>query len=220
MDCKTPDGKSYCYARKIYRRFDIMGINTIESQQDKIILDDKELRVFSHGFKRSDTGPRKASKIFVCSTIEIFHPSIPCLWRDRIFEIIGKEKRHTFIILTKLPRNIDRPMPENVWLGVTMTGENFYHDSINTKILGKIQANLKFVSFEPIFDYPPIIHEKWLKWIILGRLTGFGRKHDPRKEVIERIINLYKKMHIPIFMKNNLRPIMGDDLIQEWPKEA
>ncbi|HEC64515.1 MAG TPA: DUF5131 family protein [bacterium] len=214
VDCKTPDGKSYCYARKIYKRFDIMGVNTIRSQQEKILLDINELRVFGGGFRRSDCGPRNPSRIFVCSTIEIFHPAIPKDWRDDIFRLIEKNKRHAFQILTKMPENIDRPMPDNVWLGVSITN---IKDSERMIELTKAKARIKFVSWEPMleFAYAP---SSFYDWLILGRLTGHGKKYDPRRMWIETMVGNTKAGETPIFLKNNLKDIWGEDLIQEFPE--
>ena len=219
MDCKTPHGKSYCYARKIYKRFDIMGVNTLKNQGDKIILDDKELQIFEHGFRRSDTGPRKPSKIFVCSTMEIFHSSIPPAWRNQIFKIIEREKRHIFIILTKLPENIDRPMPESVWLGISTENMENYGQRIGH--LYAAQARVKFVSFEPLFG--EITSLPAVDWIIFGRLTGHGKKYDPKPEWVKSVIDWTKgkPRKCAVFLKDNLIPILGEDYVkahQEWPE--
>jgi len=197
-----PVGCWYCYARKIYKRF---GMNP------KVRLNLNELIM---------PFPKKPSKIFVCSTFELFHP-IADKWRDEIFEVINLELRHTFIILTKMPENIDRPMPDNVWLGVSVTGEN---DFWRAKQLCGIKAKMKFVSIEPLLSDDcsgpsftgPILDE--LSWGIIGRLTGHGKKWDPSKETVSRFVRLFKTRDIPVFLKNNLREIWGAPLIQEFPK--
>ena len=57
------------------------------------------------------------------------------------------------------------------------------------------------------------------KWIILGRLTGHGNIHNPESNWLQRWVT-YAFLHkIPIFMKDNLRPIWGPNLIQQYPKE-
>lgn len=198
-----PVGCWYCYARRIYKRFGM----------------EEYLR-----FKLPNNAdlPRRSSKIFVCSTIELFHPSIPRKWRDAIFLFILHHPQHTFQILTKMPENIDREMPDNVWLGVTVTSYLDYPANIN--FLREAKARVKFMSIEPLLKYGfPILGKigipDWLKWIIIGRLTGSGKKHDPPKEWILDIVNNAKSAKIPIFLKDNLRGIWGDDLIQKFPKE-
>lgn len=202
VDCKTPDGKGYCYARKMYRRF---GMNP------KVFLNLNELIM---------PFPKNPSRIFVCSTFELFHP-VADKWRDEIFEVINLEPQHTFIVLTKMPENIDRPMPPNVWLGVSVTGEN---DFWRAKQLCGIEAKMKFVSIEPLLSDDcsgpsftgPMLDE--LSWGIIGRLTGHGKTWDPSKETVSRFVRLFKTRDIPVFLKNNLREIWGKPLIQEFPK--
>ena len=212
MDCKRPDGKSYCYARQFYKRFKFKeGLSFIFDEPAWGIIE--KLQRFN---------PPVGSKIFLCSTMELFHPLIKKEWRDLIFEIIEKNKKYIWIILTKLPENINRPMPENVWLGVTVTSKI---DEDRLRFLKWIEVKTKFVSFEPLFgdvamkgwNIFPVLDYR-LSWVIIGRLTGFGNKWNPTKANIKCILDVIKEQKIPVFMKDNLRPIMGDKLIQQWPE--
>ncbi len=201
VDCKLPDGRSYCYARGIYNRFDWM----LEDTGYKGYLAEWELE---QPIKR-----KKPTKIFVCSTFELFHPCTKFA-RDAIFKTIESCPQHTFQILTKYPQNIDRPMPDNVYLGVSITEEKDMWRYIEIR---KIPARILFISYEPLIgkieSNPPSAD-----WIIIGRLTGHGNKYNPKKEWIQHIINRAKgwKEPQPIFLKNNLKPIM-ENLIQEFP---
>jgi len=216
MNCKTPDGKEYCYARKIYKRFNPYPALLEDNRLDLNFLElEKPIKLHPH--KKPKDWPLR---IFICSTIELFHPSIPKWWRDEIFKIIRILNCFTFIILTKLPQNIDRLMPDNVWLGTSIT----WGERRDIYLKRRKDPKIKFISFEPLFWMSremavDIIDEK-ISWVIIGRLTGFGRKYNPLKEYVEQIVKAAKELNIPIFMKDNLRPIMGDNLIQEWPKEA
>jgi len=195
-------GCPYCYysgKRGILNRF---------KQNPEIRLD---LSVF-------DKLPRIPKKIFLCSTHDLFGSWIPRKCRDIIFDEIKKRPQHIFQVLTKFPQNIDRPMPPNVWLGVTITcGER---RDISLK---RTKANLKFISFEPFFGIPKKMYseiiDKRINWIIVGRLTGYGHKYDPKREWIEDIVNQARRFSIPVFLKNNLQEIWGESLIQEMPRE-
>jgi len=192
-----PVGCWYCYARKMYKRF---------GWDETIRLDSDELvrpMVLS-----------KPSKIFVCSTFEIFSPAVSHL-KDLIFQAIEACPQHTFQILTKFPQNIDRPMPDNVWLGVTITGDNIRSDFDKAKYLEEAQAKIKFISCEPLFGQPVL---GLVDWIIIGRLTQHGHKYDPERMWIENIIRFAQGENIPIFLKDNLKEIWGKKLIQEFPK--
>ena len=198
-----PVGCFYCYARAMYKRFKL----------------DEDLRL--HLVER--LAPRfikKPAKIFVCSTIEIFHPRISAKWRDMIFSIIEQCPQHIFQILTKMPENIDRPMPDNVWLGVSVTNRN----DVTAKIplLFGADAKIRFISVEPILEetflgglyYDYLLD---LDWVVIGKLTGHGKKHDPEREWISEIVDEAKRNKTPIFLKENLKEIWKDKLIQEYP---
>jgi len=200
-----PVGCWYCYGKAIYNRFEWMQ----EEIGENGYLAEWELE---QPIKR-----KKPTKIFVCSTYELFHPCAKFA-RDEIFKIIKSCPQHTFQILTKFPENIDREMPDNVWLGVTITG---IEDEDKLCKLWKQKAKLKFVSFEPLLSS---IHfsflenlKKYVDWIIVGRLTGYGNKYNPKKEWIKEIVNKAKELNIPIFLKDNLKDIWGEPLIQEFP---
>ena len=159
------------------------------------------------------------SKVFVCSTFELFHPKVPKYWRKDIFSVIECNPKNTFQILTKFPQNIDRPMPDNVWLGCTITGDDDqWNKGFNLYLK---QAKVKFISLEPLFKPIEIIDELWLfDWIIIGRLTGYGNKQNPEKAWIQEIVDECEASCIPIFLKDNLKEIWGEPLIQEYPNIA
>ena len=162
--------------------------------------------------------PNKPKRTFLCSTHDLFGDWISERWRDLIFAHFKYYPQHTFQILTKFPLNIDRNMPHNVWLGVTVT-ENC--DMVKTWRLGRKEAKIRFVSIEPLLERidPYVIHYS-CNWIIVGRLTGYGHKYDPKKEWIEEIVWKARERDIPIFLKDNLKEIWGENLIQEFPKEG
>lgn len=200
-----PVGCWYCYARKMYKRFRWM--------EHEIDLHDAILYEFEkyNPVKKAHPG----SKIFICSTFELFH-EIADKWRNRIFGIINKNPQLTFIILTKLPQNIDRAMPKNAWLGVSATTAD---DLGRVNELMRHEANIHFVSLEPILGYIPFeTIYPGIDWAILGRLTGYGRRCDPPRHRLSLLIRQCECASVPIFMKNNLKEIWGEPLIQEFPK--
>lgn len=89
-------------------------------------------------------------------------------------------------------------------------------------ILMAKKAKLKFISIEPLLDslrLNVLDGLRYFDWIIIGRLTQFGHKYDPSKIWIDFIVQTAKKFRIPIFLKDNLKEIWGEPLIQEMPKE-
>ena len=209
MKCKLPDGQIYCYGHKYIDRFKLSPY---------IRLDPLSL----HKPDRQE----KSSKYFVCSMYELFHPSINLNWRNSIFKVIEENPHHTFQILTKKPELIDRVMPDNVWLGVTITGEQ---DLRRLYSLNAAKAKIKFISFEPLIftsgKFSTRYHRSVIEdvnWVIIGRLTKCkgGNKYDPPAEWIHNITKYYHHLGVPVFQKKNLIPILGEDhiLVQDYPR--
>lgn len=60
-----------------------------------------------------------------------------------------------------------------------------------------------------------------VNWIILGAESGNRKdKVTPRREWIDSIVQICDERNIPVFMKESLRGLMGDDFRQEFPWEA
>lgn len=218
-----PVGCWYCYARNIYTRFKLDPKPTC-SINELGAFGDRWHRGDGHE-KRDGCGPRKTSRIFVCSTFELFHPEA-ARFRDDIFRVITGAPEHVFVILTKRPEYVDRPMPPNVWLGVSVTRHD---DFWRIDELTRAKADLRFVSLEPFLgdaddaqDFTNCIQrdgKRRIDWIIIGRLTGHGHNYDPDLPSLKRIVCQAKKLGIPVFLKNNLRDIWPSELIQEYPRD-
>lgn len=204
-DCTLPNGQSYCYMRPIYKRF----------KRPQCVM-------FYPAVLQEIYIRQQPMRCFMCSGFEIFHPIVKSEWRDEIFRVISDNPRHTFQILTKMPENIDRPMPDNVHLGVSVTGIG---DQSRGAYFHGIKAKVKFISYEPLLADP--FQGGWgppdcVNWAIIGKLTRHGKKYDPKIEWIKAIVGHCQNVGIPVFLKNNLakiwEPVLGP-LIQEFPKE-
>ena len=64
------------------------------------------------------------------------------------------------------------------------------------------------------------ISKKNPNWIIVGAETGNHKgKVIPKREWIENIVSECRKQKVPVFLKNSLKEIWGEPLIQEYPWE-
>lgn len=62
-------------------------------------------------------------------------------------------------------------------------------------------------------------YKSFFEWIIVGAETGRRKnKVIPKREWIERLLDLCRKADIPLFMKSSLAEIWGEPLIQEFPE--
>ena len=201
-----PVGCSYCYARAMYKNPRYGWNHSVRLDEDELVRPMVRL---------------KPAKIFLCSTFEIFHPAAG-EYRDAIFDVIKACPQHTFQILTKMPQYITRKMPDNVWLGTSITEKRDFGKRLPG--LYKAKARVKFISFEPLLDedMDAFRYQGWLggkvNWIILGRLTGHGKKQDPSLRMIQNMTAYARSENIPIFLKHNLSDIWPGKLVQEWPE--
>ena len=204
MDCKDNQGKSYCYARRMYARF---KWNPKIRYIGRMALFDEMLRI-----------PRdKHQRIFIGSTMELFGDWIRPYWMWDIFEVINAFSFFTFIFLTKQPQNLAKwsPFPENVYLGVTVTNQESFDKAIH--YLKMVDAKIKFISFEPLLERITF-EEAGISWLIIGQQTPVSRKTEPKIEWIAGIVEAADKASVPVFLKDNLKPLLGDNLCQEFPK--
>lgn len=150
---------------------------------------------------------------------DLFAPWTPNAWRNAILDSIYEcPIKHTFQLLTKSPENIPKGyvFPDNVWVGTTVTMEN--GDWRNIEEIKTINAEIKFVSFEPLLGLlPDNVCLNGLQWVIIGKLTGSKKvKLDPYW--VSRILGETERHAIPVFMKKNLCPDWSKEgLIQQFP---
>lgn len=160
---------------------------------------------------------KEPSTIFVCSMGEIFNDFYPASWLNNIRHTIYGCPQHTFLVLTKNPRRTEvGHLPENVWFGVTI---NKREDWSRLADAEHCQPRRKFISFEPLFDdvlvKNPGLHLAAFDWIIIGAQTKPYK--PPEKRWVEHIVFEANLLRIPVFLKNNLKPLMGEVLMQEFP---
>ena len=186
----------YCYVRKIYKRF------------KKDFAPQIHYNRLREPFKL-----KKPSKIFVCSVSDLCGKGVKPMWREEVYLTMRSTPKHVYQVLTKQPQNIKDwgRIPENVWLGVTITGDR---DKWKGGYLRRYKG-VRFVSFEPLLAVPNVTFVDH-NWVIVGAMTGPGsKKYAPRKEWIQGIINQARAWSIPIFLKGNLK---WPEKIQEFPK--
>lgn len=240
-------GCEYCYASKIAKRFggyDFNGKISTHNPLPRAEIGEpltvtrngvEKFAPYPFGFEptfhryRLDQ-PRKWSDprtIFVCSMADLFGEWVPDDWIKQVFEACEAAPQHRYLFLTKNPARYmhliaNGIIPENqpnFWFGSTATipeMEFFWCDEVNT-----------FVSIEPILaPFEDLTDEgvdpaSKTNWIIVGAETG-NRKNKvvPRKSWIDEIVSAAKKAGTPVFMKESLREIMGDDFKQEFPWEV
>lgn len=196
-----PMACSYCYARRMYKRF---------KWNPEIRFDRKALDQLAE--------IKKPSRIFVGSTIELFGDWIKWWWLKTTLDFCLLYPQHTFIFLTKQPQNLIKwsPFPDNCWIGVSCTSMEMLNKAIN--FLPFISSEVKFVSFEPLLlwecpnsELDFVFQDSSINWVIIGQQTPYSPKTAPKIEWVTEIVEACDKAKIPVFLKGNLTKVLSTD---------
>ncbi len=197
------EGCFYCYAKRIADRFHKPFIP--QFHQDRLA---------------QPLNTKKPSRIFVCSMSDFWGDGVNPQWReDIITKVFRYCPQHTFLILTKQPHFISQweveRLPDNVWLGVTITCDD---DSWRQIDLHKRFKGKTFVSIEPFLKPITDLNFEAFGWVIIGAMTGYGsEQYKPKEEDVQVLLNNADNCGIPVFMKNNLKPYWDRKFRQEIP---
>ena len=140
-------------------------------------------------------------------------------WRSEVFAKVRENPQHQFLFLSKRPDLLDFDTDlENAWFGVTVTRKSELW-RINA-LRKNIRAKHYHVTFEPLFDDPGEVDLSCIDWIVVGTMTGaHSKKVHTEPEWAWSLTNQAHKAGIPVFMKEDLESIIGDEnMIQELPK--
>lgn len=193
---------------------------------------------------------KKPRTIFVCSMADMFGEWVPDAWIQEVFEACKAAPQHRYLFLSKNPGrycHLDRagimPKGDNFWFGATFDHSNFPgHDGQHEipgrpttfSLRGKMVHDAgdfyyphypeknRFISFEPLlYDIGAHIGSTGAQWHIIGAETGNRKgKVVTQREWVDHIVEYSDRNHIPVFMKESLRELMGDDFRQEFPWEV
>ena len=140
-------------------------------------------------------------------------------WREAVFAKIRENPQHQFLFLSKRPDLLDiRTDLDNAWFGVTVTrkAELWRIDALRENVKTKHYH----VTFEPLFDDPGAVNLSGIGWIVVGTMTGSqSRKVHTEPAWAYSLTEQAHQNNIPVFWKEDLVPIMGEEqMIQELPE--
>ncbi|UCC41422.1 MAG: phage Gp37/Gp68 family protein, partial [Candidatus Aminicenantes bacterium] len=160
---------------------------------------------------------KKPQRIFVCSMGDLFHHDVKIQWINNIFFIMKNCPRHTFIVLTKRPENIepmlynsnilcgDYYLP-NVYLGVSV--ENQQRADERIPLLLRIPASKRIVNIEPMLGPVDLninyyYGESWnglIHGVMLGGESGPGAR-PMHPDWVRSVRDQCNEFAIPFFFK-------------------
>lgn len=169
-------GCTNCYAMRMAARLDAMGLEkyrglTRKSGRravwtGKMRLDEEALGIPAKW--------RKPRRIFVNSMSDLFHEKVPAAFVARVWAVMEGTPWHTFQILTKRPDRMHAhtaalPMLKNVWLGTSVENADYLY---RVEELRRVNAAVKFISFEPLLGSVATADLSGIDWAIVGGESG------------------------------------------------
>lgn len=169
---------------------------------------------------------KMGNNIFVGAMADIFGSWVPEEWIRDVMETCLKNPIHNYLFLTKNPERYWTleekgllPAQENMWYGFTCANNE------NEGWASRYGDKNTFISVEPLLEDLLLFDEHVLcrvaKWVIIGAETGRNKnKIVPKIEWIEKILRHCDRFAIPVFMKDSLLPIVGEEnMRREFPKQ-
>lgn len=171
---KVSPGCKHCYAETMAKRLQAMGAPGYENGFKLSILPERLEQPLLR---------RKPTMYFVNSMSDLFQDGVPEEFIDKVMQVIEKTPQHTYQILTKRSENmrnyfINREVPDNAWLGVSVEDKKYGKPRIADLV--QIKAKTRFLSIEPLLEDLGRIRLKGIHWVIVGGESGFGAR--PMKE--------------------------------------
>jgi protein gp37 len=145
---------------------------------------------------------KKPQMIFVNSMSDLFHEDVPLEFIQKVFDVMRRAAWHTFQILTKrsgrlLELNPEIDWPANVWMGVSVENE---HYTFRIDHLRQTDAQVKFMSLEPLLGPLSNLNLQGIDWVIVGGESGPGAR-PVQKEWVINIRDQCIAANVPFFFK-------------------
>lgn len=162
---KVSAGCKHCYAETMSIRLKAMGTSGYENGFEFSLMPerlDQPLKI------------KKPTLFFVNSMSDLFHEEMPYDYLDKIFDVMEQTPRHQYQILTKRELILadyfsNRVVPRNVWLGVTVENQKSKN---RIDILRNIDAEIRFLSLEPLLEDLGNLDLSNIHWAIVGGESG------------------------------------------------
>lgn len=204
-------GCDYCYARKMNQRFG--WVKCFNKPQ-----------FFPERLKKLEN--KKSKVIFMNSFSDIADWEYS--WLYQTFVAMKNNPQHRYLFLTKrMDALADKVLKSSAAASVVVRrGKNIMIGATvdRQSSLSRCTTTPDFLSIEPILEPIHLMNTGMenVKWVIIGAETGNRKdKVIPKKEWIDSIVRQCNSFAIPVFMKDSLIPIVGEEnMRREFPWEV
>ena len=190
---KISAGCKNCYAERMARRLKAMGqVNYINGFRPTM-----HEKVLEYPLRW-----KKSQNIFVNSMSDLFLDSIPVSFIKKVFSTMNQADRHRFQVLTKRSERLAKlndklKWTENIWMGVSVESERYKY---RIDELRKTDAEVKFLSIEPLRGAVGKLDLAHIDWVIVGGESG-PKARPMDKDWVVDIRDQCLKAKVPFFFK-------------------
>lgn len=199
-------GCTHCYAMRMAARLQAMGHPAYEGVAHKV--NGRPVwtgRLHLNGAAlEAPLRWRAPRKIFVNSMSDLFQDGVPEGFIRRVWNVMERTPRHIYQILTKRPQNMlhvlsggGLPVLPNVWLGTSVELKRYVG---RVALLCRVQAHIRFVSFEPLIASVGKVDLSDIHWVIVGGESG-PRARPMDKNWVEEIRSQCRAQGVAFFFK-------------------
>lgn len=190
---KISSGCKNCYAERMSKRLQAMGQPNYK--------DGFSVACHEHVLELPLKW-KKPQTIFVNSMSDLFHQKVKKTFIKKVFDVMNRASIHTFQVLTKRADRLAELSDEltwskNIWVGVSVENEKYVN---RIDALRYTEANVKFISFEPLIASVGKVNLKNIDWAIVGGESGPGSRYMDPAWVID-LRDQCLKQKVPFFFK-------------------
>ena len=162
---KISPGCKHCYAERMAKRLMAMGQSNYVNGF-KLTLQEQALEL--------PLKWKKPRTVFVNSMSDLFHKNVPTDYIERVFKVMNAAHWHQFQVLTKRSERLLEVSHRlnwtpNIWMGVSVENLDY---TFRIDHLRQTDAQVKFLSLEPLLGALPKLNLKKIDWVIVGGESG------------------------------------------------
>ncbi|HEX4948037.1 MAG TPA: phage Gp37/Gp68 family protein [Blastocatellia bacterium] len=166
---KISPGCKHCYAERMAKRLMVMG-QANYANGFKLTLQEQMLNL--------PLTWKKPRTVFVNSMSDLFHKSVPADYIERVFKVMNAAHWHQFQVLTKRSERLSEMSSQlkwsaNIWMGVSVENQDY---TFRIDHLRQTDAQVKFLSLEPLLGPLPNLNLRGIDWVIVGGESGPGAR--------------------------------------------
>jgi protein gp37 len=192
----------YCYARDIAMRFS----GTFEPQFHPERLEapaNTRPPALPEGAPEVDV--IGSTNVFVCSMADLFGEWVPQEWIDAVLDAVRRSPQWNYIFLTKNPERLATiDWPVNAWVGTTVDRQARVARA--EAAFAKVNAEVKFVSCEPMLEPIRFASPDLFNWFIIGGQSKSTQcpASQPQWEWVEALFGQARAVNAMVYFKTNL----------------